>query len=253
MTTIYRHWKNFESSTQSKPRTEIDEKIDNIIIQSQKSDSEFGKTKDELLPFLLAKVAKSQEGWLLKDFLKRKNEIFHDNNLFECSKNTAITGQFKSQSISALQASTAPTSQALYALNFVPETVANTTYNTVTGFFRPAIEALRKSPNIRSNNARVDSYSTKLVSFGIGNKPKSSDQWQQWDDAKSGKEDTTDYTFMNARGFNSKGPGPNFAAQMLLAAASPDLDRKKDDPGLYGDGADLSIEEWKNCPACRSS
>ncbi|EXK77706.1 hypothetical protein FOQG_17590 [Fusarium oxysporum f. sp. raphani 54005] len=58
---------------------------------------------------------------------------------------------------------------------------------------------------------------------------------------------------MNAREFNSKGPGPNFAAQMLLAAASPDLDRKKDDPGLYGDGADLSIEEWKNCLACRSS
>ncbi|RYC80451.1 hypothetical protein BFJ63_vAg16663 [Fusarium oxysporum f. sp. narcissi] len=253
MATIDRHWKNFQDSMQSKPRTEIDNKIDSIIAQSRKSDSEFGKTKDELLPFLLAKVATSQEGWPLDEFLKRKDEIFHKDNLFDCSKSIAMTGQFKSQSISALQAIRGQTPQAVYALNFVPETVANTTYNTVRSFFHHADEALRQNWNIRSKNVRVDSYSMKLVSFGSSDKPQRGNQWQQWDDDKSGNEDTTDYTFMNATRFNSEGPGPNFAEQILLAAALQDLDRNNNDSSLYGDGIDLSREEWKNCPTCRSS
>ncbi|EGU72064.1 hypothetical protein FOPG_18440 [Fusarium oxysporum f. sp. conglutinans race 2 54008] len=248
MTTIVSHWEKFQN-----PRTEIDENIDSIIIESPTSDSEFGKTKDELFPFLLAKVATSQEGWPLDEFLERKDEIFRNDNLFPCSKGPAITGQFKVQSLSALRAIRRQTPQALYALNFVPETVANTTYNTVRSFFQPVDEALQQNSNIRRNNARVDSYSIKLLSFGSRDKPQRGNQWQQWDDDKSGNEDITDYTCMDATRFNSEGPGPKFAAKILLAAASPDLDRKNYDSGLYGDGTDLSLEEWKNCPACRSS
>ncbi|KAG4269113.1 hypothetical protein FPRO04_12236 [Fusarium proliferatum] len=248
ITTIARLWE-----TSGNAHTEIDEQIGSIIGSSQGLDSEFTNVRDQLYPLLLAKVATSQEGWLVADFLEQKDEILHDGNLFPCLKGPAIVGQFKVQSLSALQAIEKQTPQPLYALNFVPENVSNAIYNTAKGSFRPVDEALQQNSHGWSKNSRSDFYSLKLVSFGSRSKPQRGNQWQQWDDARSGNTDITDYTYMNAEMFMTRGPGPRFAANLLLAAASPALDRKNLDSGLYGDGVDWSFEEQNNCSACHSS
>jgi hypothetical protein len=260
---IYKSWDGREkgpslvASTQSNSLATIDDDIDSIITKSRNSDSEFKKVKDELLPLLVAKVAKSQEGWPLKEFWERKDEILHEEALFPFKKNIAVAAQFRLQAVSAFQASDGQTSQAMYTLNFVPETVADSTYQAVRRFFAPADMALHHNLQIRNKKGRSDSYCLKLVSFGAGDKSQGGAQWQKWDDARSGDEDRTDHTFINAKRLTSEGPGPKLAEQLFLAAASSQLDRtsskKRTDAGLYGDGTGLGIANWKNCLACQNS
>ncbi|RBR26531.1 uncharacterized protein FIESC28_00648 [Fusarium coffeatum] len=233
----------------------IDDEIDKIIkFSRQNPDAQIGKVKDELSPFLVATIAKSQEGWSLGEFLKRKDEIFDKRSLLPYSKSVALAAQFKLQSVSAFQASNEQTSQAFYTVNFLPDMIANVTYDAIRGFFAPAEQALKKKVKIGDQKGRSDSYCLKLISFGSGNTAEGGAQWQQWDDAYHGDEDRTDHTFINAKRILVDGPGPMLGKRVILGAAVSHLDRtsskKRTDPGLYGDGTDLDIEEWRKCPAC---
>ncbi|KAG7403804.1 hypothetical protein Forpe1208_v016322 [Fusarium oxysporum f. sp. rapae] len=245
------------ASTQRNPLTTIDDEISRIITFSQENpDVQLKKVKDELLPFLVATVAKSQEGWPLKEFLKRKGEIFDEGSLLQLHKFVALAAQFKLQSVSAFQASGERTSQALYTVNFLPDMVANATYDAIRGFFTPADMALKHKLKAGDKKGRSDSYCLKLVSFGAGDAAEGGALWQQWDDACHGDEDRTDHTFINAKRLLSEGPGPMLGQRIILAAAMSDLDRtsskKRTDAGLYGDGTGLSFEDWKNCLACQN-
>ncbi|KAI3572154.1 hypothetical protein IWW34DRAFT_764880 [Fusarium oxysporum f. sp. albedinis] len=245
------------ASTQRNPLTTIDDEIGRIITFSQENpDVQLKKVKDELLPFLVATVAKSQEGWPLKEFLKRKGEIFDEGSLLQLHKFVALAAQFKLQSVSAFQASGERTSQALYTVNFLPDMVANATYDTIRSFFTPADMALKHKLKAGDKKGRSDSYCLKLVSFGAGDAAEGGALWQQWDDACHGDEDRTDHTFINAKRLLSEGPEPMLGQRIILAAAMSDLDRtsskKRTDAGLYGDGTGLSFEDWKNCLACQN-
>ncbi|EWZ78411.1 hypothetical protein FOWG_17340 [Fusarium oxysporum f. sp. lycopersici MN25] len=260
---IYKSWDKRDcspihaASRQRYSLTTIDDEIGKIITFSQATpDADINKVKSELLPFLVATVAKSQEGWPLKEFLKRKGEIFDEGSLLRFSKSVALAAQFKLQSVSAFQASGEGTSQALYTVNFLPDMVANATYDAIRGFFTPADMALKHKLKTGDKKGRPDSYCLKLVSFGAGDAAEGGALWQEWDDACHGDEDRTDHTFINAKRLLSEGPGTMLGQRIILAAAMSHLDRtsgkKRTDAGLYGDGTSLDFADWKNCLACQN-
>ncbi|KAF5253169.1 hypothetical protein FANTH_1923 [Fusarium anthophilum] len=259
---IYKSWGKRDCSPIAASRqryslTTIDEEIGEIISFSQKTpDADMNKVKSELLPFLVAAVAKSQEGWSLKEFLKRKDEILDEGSLLTFPKSVALAAQFKLQSVSAFQASGAGTSQALYTVNFLPDTVANATYDVIRRFFTPADMALKHKLKTGDKKRRSDSYCLKLVSFGAGDAAEGGALWQEWDDACHGDEDRTDHTFINAQRLLSEGPGITLGRRIILAAAMSHLDctsgKKRTDAGLYGDGTSLDLADWENCLACQN-
>ncbi|KAH7461707.1 hypothetical protein FOMA001_g18841 [Fusarium oxysporum f. sp. matthiolae] len=260
---IYESWdKRDRSPIHAAPRQRhspktIEDEIGKIITFSQTTpDADINKVKSELLPFLVAAVAKSQEGWSLKEFLKRKDEIFDEGSLLPFSKCVALAAQFKLQSVSAFQASGEGISQALYTVNFLPDTVANATYDAIRGFFTPADMALRHKLKTGDKKGRSDSCCLKLVSFGAGDAEEGGALWQEWDDACHGDEDRTDHTFINAQRLLSEGPGTMLGQRITLGAAMSHLDRtsgkKRTDAGLYGDGTSLDLAAWNNCLACQN-
>ncbi|KPM45142.1 hypothetical protein AK830_g1314 [Neonectria ditissima] len=180
--------------------------------------------KFQLEPAVVAALSSFNQGWILKDFLENRQNIFNDLEPVNADGDSKLQAQFFLQCRATfINLTSDAAAKPTVTINILPDVVAHDVANTIEQHFAVVDIPLKRRVDEARSSTRQDRSGIQLIS--LGNMDKGGTQWSHFDDRNKGGMDITDHLHLNVGTLDKLGPGPWFGPKAMLGSVDHDVDR----------------------------